>query len=75
MEEPVEVDKVCSSVDVMPTLANLMGWIMIPDFLWGDILSPSPGWWSLMIAVGFDLGRYDASENMFTPNRGKCGDE
>ena len=78
MEEPVEVDKVCSSVDVMPTLANLMGLDYDSRLLVGqDILSPSPGlvefndrsWIS-------DLGRYDASENVFTPNPGvNAGDE
>lgn len=78
MEDPVEVDKVCSSVDVMPTLANLMGLDYDSRLLVGqDILSPSPGlvefndrsWIS-------DLGRYDASENVFTPNPGvNAGDE
>jgi lipoteichoic acid synthase len=72
MEEPIEVDKVCSSLDVMPTVANLMGLTYDSRLLAGqDILSPSPGlvefndrsWIS-------DLGRYDASENIFTPNPG-----
>ncbi|NLT47518.1 MAG: LTA synthase family protein [Clostridiales bacterium] len=72
MKEPIEVDKVCSSLDVMPTIANLMGLTYDSRFLAGqDILSPSPGlvefndrsWIS-------DLGRYDAAENVFTPNPG-----
>lgn len=78
MEEPVQVNKVCSSLDVMPTIANLMGLTYDSRLLAGqDILSPSPGlvefndrsWIS-------DLGRYDASENIFTPNPGvNVGDE
>ena len=78
MEEPVQVDKVCSSLDVMPTIANLMGVTYDSRLLAGqDILSPSPGlvefsdrsWIS-------DLGRYHAKENVFTPNPGvNIGDE
>ena len=78
MEEPVEVDKVCSSLDVMPTVANLMGLTYDSRLLVGqDILSQSPGlvefndrsWIS-------DLGRYDAAENTFTPNPGvNVGDQ
>ncbi len=72
MEEPVEVDKVCSSLDVMPTVANLMGLTYDSRLLAGqDILSPSPGlvefsdrsWIS-------DFGRYDASKNIFRPDPG-----
>lgn len=72
MEEPVEIDKVCSSLDVMPTLANLMGISYDSRLLAGqDILSTAPGlvefndrsWIS-------DLGRYDAKQNNFIPNPG-----
>ncbi len=69
MKEPVEIDKVCSSLDVMPTLANLFGLEYDSRLIVGqDILSQSPGlvhfndrsWIS-------DLGRYDATKNIFTP--------
>ena len=44
MEEPVHVDKVCSSIDIVPTLLNLMG-IEYDSRLYSgkDILSDSPG--------------------------------
>ena len=44
MDEPVQVDKVCSSVDVIPTLLNLLG-IEYDSRLYSgkDILSDSPG--------------------------------
>ena len=44
MEEPVQVDKYCSSLDVMPTLANLFGLEYDSRLLAGrDILSDAPG--------------------------------
>lgn len=72
MKEPVKVDKVCSSLDVMPTLANLMGISYESRLLMGqDILSDSPG------LVEFndrswvtDLGKFDAKINVFKPNNG-----
>ena len=44
MEEPVHVDKVCSTIDIVPTLLNLMG-IEYDSRLYSgkDILSDSPG--------------------------------
>ncbi len=78
MKEPVQVDKVCSSLDVMPTVANLLGLSYDSRFLAGqDIFSDSPG------LVEFndrswitDLGRYNATENTFIPNPGVVvGDE
>lgn len=44
MEEPIHVDKVCSSADVVPTLLNLLG-IDYDSRLYSgkDILSDSPG--------------------------------
>lgn len=78
MEEPVPVDKVCSSLDVMPTLANLMGLSYDSRLLSGqDILSNSPGFVEFNDRSWItDLGRYDAAENIFTPNPGvSVGDE
>lgn len=77
MEEPIEVNKVCSAIDVMPTIANLFGIEYDSRFIVGrDILSPTPGlaefndrsWIS-------DLGQYDAGKNTFTPNPGVFPDE
>ena len=77
MEEPIKVDKVCSSLDIMPTLANLMGLNYDSRLVMGrDILSDSPGlvefsdrsWIS-------DLGKYNAKTNVFTPNVGVAVDE
>ena len=42
MEEPVVVDKYCSSIDILPTVSNLMGWDYDSRMMVGqDILSPS----------------------------------
>ena len=44
MEQPVYVDKLCSSVDILPTLLNLFGVEYDSRLLMGrDILSTSPG--------------------------------
>ena len=44
MEEPVRVEKLCSSLDVMPTLANLFGLESDSRLMAGrDILSDEPG--------------------------------
>ena len=44
MEEPVRVEKLCSSLDVMPTLANLFGLEYDSRLMAGrDILSDEPG--------------------------------
>ena len=43
MEEPVRVEKLCSSLDVMPTLANLFGLEYDSRLMAGrDILSENP---------------------------------
>lgn len=40
MEQPVEVDKYCCSIDILPTVSNLMGWDYDSRMLVGqDILS------------------------------------
>ena len=72
IDQPIEIDKVCSSLDVMPTLANLFGLMYDSRLIIGqDILSESPG------LVHFndrswitDLGRYDASKDLFIPRPG-----
>ena len=69
MEEPVEVDKYCSSLDVMPTLANLFGLPYDSRLVMGrDILSDSPG---LVMFSNYsfltDVGAYNAVTDEFTP--------
>ena len=72
IQEPIPVSKVCSSLDIMPTLANLFGLTYDSRLLAGkDILSDSPG------LVEFsdrsfitDLGRYDSKSDQFVPSPG-----
>lgn len=69
MDEPVPVDKYCSSLDVMPTLANLFGLEYDSRLLAGrDILSDAPG---LVIFYNYsflsDRGAYISTMETFTP--------
>lgn len=72
MVEPVPVKKPCSSLDILPTLANLFGLPYDSRLLAGqDILSDTPG----LVEFGdrsfiTDLGRYDAKADTFTPSPG-----
>ena len=68
LEEPVHVDKYCSSLDVMPTLANLFGLEYDSRLMAGrDILSDTPG---LVIFSNYsfltDQGAYDSTTDVFT---------
>ena len=68
LEEPVHVDKYCSSLDVMPTLANLFGLEYDSRLMAGrDILSDTPG---LVIFSNYsfltDLGAYNSTTAVFT---------
>ena len=69
---PVQVDKYCSSLDIMPTLANLFGLPYDSRLVMGrDILSTAP---SLVIfnnrSFITDLGRYNSATDQFIPNEG-----
>ena len=69
MDEPVQVDKYCSSLDVMPTLANLFGLEYDSRLLAGrDILSDEPG---LVIFFNYsflsDRGAYVSATQEYTP--------
>ena len=69
MDEPVHIDKYCSSMDIMPTLANLFGLSYDSRLIMGrDILSDSPG---LVVFVNrsfiSDKGRYNAAKDSFEP--------
>lgn len=66
--EPVTVDKYCASIDLMPTIYNLLGVPYDSRLLMGrDILSTEPG---LVIFNDLnwltDYGRYVASTDSFT---------
>lgn len=72
MKRPVTVEKVCSSIDIMPTLANLFDLPVDSRLVMGrDILSTAPG---LVVFENksfiTDYGRYSARLNQFTPNEG-----
>ncbi|MGI5963140.1 MAG: LTA synthase family protein [Lawsonibacter sp.] len=72
MEEPVEVDKVCCQVDILPTLSNLLGLEYDSRMLAGsDILSDSEG---LVVFSSncwkSDKGFYNRYTQEFTPAEG-----
>ncbi len=67
--EPVSVDKYCSSVDIMPTLSNLLGLKYDSRlFMGSDILSTAD---QLVIFSNrswiSEAGKYDAKTKVFTP--------
>lgn len=78
LEEPVTVTKPCYSLDILPTLSNLFGLEYDSRLLMGhDVFSDQPG---LVVFANHsyltELGRYDASADVFTPNEGaEIGDD
>lgn len=71
MEEPIKVDKVCSSLDVLPTVLNLFGVEYDSRLLIGnDILSENKEQIVIFSDRSFitDKGRYDSISDTFTPN-------
>ncbi len=72
MDEPVEVDKVCCQVDILPTVSNLLGLNYDSRLLEGsDILSDSEG---LVVFTSrswkSDRGLYNSYTGEFTPAEG-----
>lgn len=72
MEEPVQVDKPCCQVDILPTISNLLGLEYDSRMLSGrDILSDSEG---LVIFTSrswrSDRGFYNRYTQTFTPTEG-----
>ena len=72
MEEPVQVDKPCCQVDILPTVSNLLGLEYDSRMLDGsDILSDSEG---LVVFTSrcwkTDKGFYDRFTGEFTPAEG-----
>lgn len=75
--EPVQIDKPCSSLDIIPTLSNLLGLKYDSRLLMGrDILSDAE---PLVIFSNrsfiTDKGRYNAETREFTPNEGVEADK
>ncbi len=73
MEEPIMVDKYCSSLDVMPTLSNLFGLEYDSRLIAGkDILSDTPG---LVIFSNYSFltqeGAYNSTTDEFVRWDGK----
>lgn len=73
MEEPVEINKPCCSLDILPTLSNLFGVEYDSRLLMGrDILSDSEG---LVVFSDHswltEKGRYNASADEFIPADGE----
>ena len=72
MEEPVIIEKPCSSLDILPTLLNLFGLEYDSRLLMGrDILSDSPGL-AVFSNRSFitELGRYNARNDTWTSAEG-----
>lgn len=75
MTEPVQVDKVCSAIDILPTLLNLWGLEYDSRLLIGsDIFSDSEAIAPIKTyrySWVTDQGTYDCTNEKFTPNE-KC---
>ncbi len=77
MEKPVDVDKDCCALDILPTLCNLFGLPYDSRLLMGqDILSDA----SPLVVFGnrsfiTDQGRYNAATNSFTPAENSAADD
>lgn len=77
MEEPVIIEKPCSSLDILPTLLNLFGLEYDSRLLMGrDILSDSPGL-AVFSNRSFitELGRYNARNDTWIPAEGAAVSE
>lgn len=72
MDQPVVVEKPCSSIDVIPTLCNLFGLDYDSRIIIGrDILSTAPG----LVPTNkkcfvTELGKYYSTTDTFIPNEG-----
>ena len=73
MKEPIKVEKVCSSLDVLPTVLNLFGIEYDSRLLMGnDILSNNKEQIVIFSDRSFitEKGRYSSVTRTFTPNEG-----
>ncbi len=74
MEEPIKIEKVCSSLDVLPTVLNLFGIEYDSRLLMGqDILSNNIEPIVIFSDRNFitDKGRYNSVQEVFIPNEGE----
>lgn len=74
MEEPIKIEKVCSSLDVLPTVLNLFGIEYDSRLLMGkDILSNNIEPIVIFSDRSFitDKGRYNSVQDIFIPNEGE----
>ncbi len=73
MKEPIKVEKICASLDVLPTVLNLFGIEFDSRLLMGnDILSNNKEQIVIFSDRSFitEKGRYDSLKGKFTPNEG-----
>ena len=75
--EHTKIDKLCNTIDVLPTVLNLFGIDYDSRLMAGkDILSNSPG---LVIFADYswlnDKGKYSYDTKTFTPSNGEVSDE
>lgn len=81
MEEPIKVEKVCSAIDILPTLLNLFGLEYDSRLITGqDILSTAPGFVPLnTYKTSYnwitDYGSYNYSTGKFTLAEGVTVDK
>ena len=78
MEQPIKVDKVCSSLDVLPTVLNLLGIEYDSRLLMGnDIMSNNKEQIVIFSDRSFitEKGRYSSVNGVFIPNEGQEVDE
>ena len=78
MEQPIKVDKVCSSLDVLPTVLNLFGIEYDSRLLMGnDIMSNNKEQIVIFSDRSFitEKGRYSSVNGVFIPNEGQEVDE
>ena len=74
MKEPIKIEKVCSSLDVLPTILNLFGVEFDSRLLMGnDILSNNKERIVIFSDRSFitEKGRYNSIKGIFTPNEGE----
>lgn len=73
MKEPIKVNKVCSSLDVLPTVLNLFGIEYDSRLLMGnDIMSNNKEQIVIFADRSFitEKGKYNSVKGMFIPNEG-----
>ncbi len=74
MKEPIEVDKPCSTIDILPTLSNLFGLEYDSRLMMGSDILAEGDHFALIKAAGWSWistqGSYRAATQSFTPSAG-----